>query len=126
LAYEDTSTILAFMEKMPRGEYLGEFEQMVLLAVTRLEGEAYGMSIVQELTDATGIEPAVASVYAALDRLERGALVASWVGAPTPERGGRAKRFFRLAPAGKEALVRSRAALAALWRDVDLGPEAQA
>jgi len=109
---------------MPRGGYLGEFEQMVLLAVARLEGDAYGMSIVQELSETTGTEPAVASVYAALDRLERGGLVASSVGSPTPERGGRAKRFFRLVPAGADALVRSRAALAALWRDLDLDPDA--
>lgn len=111
---------------MPRGEFLGEFEQMVLLAVARLEGDAYGMAIVQELADTTGTEPAVASVYAALDRLERGGMVASTVGAPTPERGGRAKRFFRLVPAGAHALVRSRAALAALWRGLDLDPDATA
>ncbi len=111
---------------MPRGDFLGEFEQMLLLAVARLRDDAYGMSIVQELTETAGIEPAVASVYAALDRLERGGLVVSTVGQPTPERGGRAKRYFRLLPAGAHALVRSRAALGALWRGLDLDPDARA
>ncbi len=111
---------------MPRGDYLGEFEQMVLLAVARLKSDAYGMSILQELVDTTGIEPAVASVYAALDRLERQGLVKSGVGEPTPERGGRAKRYFRLRPAGARALERSRAALNALWKGLELDPDARA
>jgi len=100
---------------MPRGEYLGEFEQMVLLAVARLDQEAYGIAILEELIATTGTEAAVASVYAALDRLERRGLVASSMGESTPERGGRAKRFFRLLPAGAEALHRSRNALDSLW-----------
>ena len=111
---------------MPRGDYLGEFEQMVLLAVARLEGDAYGMAIVEELTETTGTEPAVASVYAALDRLERRHLVSSEIGAPTPERGGRAKRFFSLLPAGAVALQRSRDALDALWDGLTLDPDAPA
>lgn len=111
---------------MPRGDYLGEFEQMVLLAVARLEGEAYGMSIVQELAETTGSEPAVASVYAALDRLARRRLVQAKIGAPTPERGGRAKRFFSLLPAGAEALRHSRHVLDALWDGLHLDPGARA
>jgi PadR family transcriptional regulator len=105
---------------MPRGEYLGEFEQMVLLAVARLARDAYGIAILDELTSTTGTEAAVASVYAALDRLERRALVASEIGAPTPERGGRAKRYFKLLPAGAMALHRSRNALDALWDGLEL------
>jgi PadR family transcriptional regulator PadR len=111
---------------MPRGEYLGEFEQMVLLAVARLGDEAYGMSILEEITETTGNEAAVASVYAALDRLERRRLVSSRIGAPTPERGGRAKRFFRLHPAGRMALRRSRQALNALWDGVELDLDGRA
>ncbi len=105
---------------MPRGEYLGEFEQMVLLCVARLGEDAYGMSILDELAETTGTEAAVASVYAALDRLERRGLVTSEVGAPTPERGGRAKRYFTLSPAGTVALERSRSALEALWEGLEL------
>lgn len=111
---------------MPRGDFLGEFEQMVLLAVARLEGDAYGMALVEELARATGVEPAVASVYAALDRLARRGLVTSEIGEPTPERGGRAKRFFHLLPAGARALQRSRDALDALWQGLDLDPDALA
>ena len=102
-------------ESMPRGEYLGEFEQMVLLAVARLDDDAYGIAILEELQHRTGTESAVASIYAALDRMERRGFVTSRLGAPTPERGGRAKRFFRLEPAGAVALHRSRSALDSLW-----------
>jgi len=108
---------------MPRGDFLGEFEQMVLLAVARLDGEAYGMSILDELQDRTGAEAAVGSVYAALDRLERSGYVTSEIGDPTPERGGRAKRFFSLRPEGAEALCRARSALDSLWDGLALDPD---
>jgi DNA-binding PadR family transcriptional regulator len=112
------------MEKiMPRGEFLGEFEQMVLLAVARLGERGYGMAIMEELAETTGTEVAVGSVYAALDRLERAGFVSSAVGEPTPERGGRAKRFFRLTPDGAWALNRSRRVLAALWDGLEVGAE---
>ena len=99
-------------------DYLGEFEQMVMLAVARLGQGAYGIAILDEIRARTGTEAAVASVYAALDRLERRGFIASAVGAPTPERGGRAKKFFALEPAGADALTRSRSALDALWDGV--------
>ena len=105
---------------MPRGEYLGEFEQMVLLAVLRLKEGAYGMAILEELQERTGREVAVASVYAALDRLARQGYVRSFVGEPSAERGGRAKRFFALEGAGARALAQTRTALDALWEGVEL------
>lgn len=105
---------------MPRGDYLGEFEQMVMLAVARLGDDAYGMSILDEIHARTGADVAVASVYAALDRLQRRSYVASSIGEPTPERGGRAKRFFSLEPAGAFALTRTRTAIDALWDGVEL------
>lgn len=105
---------------MPRGEYLGEFEQMVLLALARLGEEAYGMSVRDEIEARTGREVAIGSVYSALDRLERQGLVRSWLGEPTPERGGRAKRHFALEPAGARALSAARVALDALWEGVRL------
>jgi PadR family transcriptional regulator PadR len=105
---------------MPRGEYLGEFEQMVLLAVARLGQGAYGVSILDEIQERTGSEAAVGSVYASLDRLERVGMATSDLGDPTPERGGRAKRFFSLTPAGIVALQRSRRALEAMWDGLDL------
>lgn len=108
---------------MPRGEFLGELEQMLLLAVGRLGDGAYGMAIREEIERCTGTEVAIASVYAALDRLGRQGYVKSWVGSPTPERGGRAKRFFGLEPAGARALHRVRSALDNLWEDLELDVE---
>ena len=108
---------------MPRGEYLGEFEQMVLLAVARLSDGAYGIAILDEIQERTGAEAAVASVYAALDRLQRSGYVSSSVGAPTPERGGRAKRYYTLEPAGAYALHRSRRAIDSLWDGIELDTE---
>ncbi len=105
---------------MPRGDYLGEFEQMVLLTVARLGDEAYGMAIVDELLARTGIDANVGSVYAAVDRLQRRGYVSSRMGDPTPERGGRAKRFFNLEPEGAVALHRARTALDSLWAGLDL------
>jgi PadR family transcriptional regulator len=100
---------------MPRGGFLGEFEQMVLLAVARLGDGAYGMAILEEIQDRTGTESAVASVYSALDRLQRHGYVTSDMGDPTPERGGRAKRYFRLERSGADALERARSAIDSLW-----------
>jgi len=111
---------------MPRGEYLGEFEQMVMLAVARLGTGAYGMAILDEIHHRTGTDAAVGSVYAALDRLERRGYVASSIGDPTPERGGRAKRYFAVEPAGAFALTRSRAAIDALWKDLELPADGSA
>lgn len=108
---------------MPRGFYLGEFEQMVLLVVARLGDDAYGMSILEELEERTGREAAVASVYGALDRLARQGFVSSRVGEPSAERGGRAKRFFKLEPSGARALSNARGALEALWDGLELDPD---
>lgn len=106
---------------MPRGEYLGEFEQMVLLAIGRLDANAYGMAIRDELEERTGRDVVIGSVYSALDRLERAGLAHSEMGSPTSERGGRAKRFYTLTPDGIDALTRARRMLEALWEGLELG-----
>ena len=80
---------------MARRSYLGEMELMVLLAVVRLGDEAYGVPISKELLALAGREVALGSIYAALDRIEEKGFVTSVLGEPTPERGGRAKRYFR-------------------------------
>ncbi len=108
---------------MPRGEFLGEFEQIILLAVVRLAKEAYGMAIRDEIEARTGRDVSIGSVYSALDRMERRGLVGSGLGSPTPERGGRAKRFYRIERPGVVALEDSRTALASLWENVDLDSE---
>lgn len=103
--------------------FLSEFEHVVLLALARLRDDAYGMAIAQEIEERAGGEVAVGSVYSALDRLERKGYVSAWMGEPTPERGGRAKRFYRLEYGGLMALRRSRDLYARLWDGLELDPE---
>jgi PadR family transcriptional regulator, regulatory protein PadR len=99
---------------MPRS-YPGEFELMILLTLIRLGDNAYGVPVSKELFDKTGREVAVGSVYAALERLERKGLVSSTFGDPTPERGGRAKRYFRATAKGLREVEMARTALTSLW-----------
>ncbi|SRR6266542_4323580 len=104
---------------MAKGGYLGEFEQLILLAVLRLHGRAYGVPIRQEIEQCTGRAVAIGAVYATLDRLERKGFVASQVGDPTPERGGRAKRFYAVRPEGVLALRQSQQAVRNMMRGLD-------
>jgi PadR family transcriptional regulator PadR len=91
---------------------LGELEQLVMLATLRLGDEAYAVSIRDEIETQTGISLNRGSVYVALDRLDRKGLLVSAFGDPTPERGGKAKRCFKLTPAGRKALARADVAIA--------------
>jgi len=100
---------------MSRG-HLGEFELMVMLVLIRLGEDAYGVPIGRAIEEASGREVALGSVYAALERLEEKGLVASSVGDPTPERGGRAKRYFRVTNAGLQQVRKTRQTLVNLWR----------
>lgn len=108
---------------MPKGEYLGELEELVLLALARLEDEAYGMSIRREIEARTGRDVAIGSVYSSLERMEDKGYIRSWVGDPTPERGGKAKRYYGLESAGARALLASRERLDALWEGLELDPD---
>jgi len=96
-------------------EALGEFEHLVLLAILRLGEEAYGVPIAREIEGRTDREVSRAAVYIALRRLEKRGLVSSRLGAATPERGGRPKRFSRLEGAGLAQLQVSRRALMRMW-----------
>ncbi len=96
--------------------YLGEFEMMILLSVIHLGEEAYGVPISRELERHRGRAVSVGSVYAALDRLEEKGLVASFLGDPTPERGGKAKRYFRVTKAGLRQVHETRRILSSLWQ----------
>jgi len=89
---------------MSKGGSLGEFEHLVLLAVYRLGTDAYGMRVRREIAGRTGREVTIGAVYATLERLQSKGLVSSDIGEPTAERGGRAKRSFRLTGAGIEAI----------------------
>lgn len=86
---------------------LGEFEQIVLLAIRRLGDDAYGVTIAAEIRSCTGREPAPGALYTTLDRLEDKGLVSSRLGDPTPQRGGRAKRYFALNAKGLAAVIRA-------------------
>ena len=83
---------------------LGDLERLTLLAVLGLEGEAYGLAVQRALA-AAGRELAPGGVYTTLDRLERKGFLTSRWGEPTPERGGRAKRIYRVTAAGRRALA---------------------
>jgi PadR family transcriptional regulator, regulatory protein PadR len=104
------------VEKMARGGYLGEFELMVGLALIRLGDDAYGVPISREIEKRSGREVAIGSVYAALERLEEKGLVASRLGEPTAERGGRAKRYFRITSNGLNEVRETRRTLVSLWK----------
>jgi DNA-binding PadR family transcriptional regulator len=96
--------------------YLGEFELMILLAVIHLDDQAYGVPISRELERHRGRDVSVGSVYAALERLEGKGLVTSTVGDPTPERGGKAKRYFRVTREGLRQVQATRRVLTRLWQ----------
>jgi DNA-binding PadR family transcriptional regulator len=102
---------------MPR-HLLTDFELMLLLAVLRVGDDAYGVQIAREIEATSGRRVLLGAAYAALDRLERNGYVTSEVGDASPQRGGRAKRVFRVTPRGLRAAHDTRKALVAMWRDV--------
>lgn len=91
-------------EEMKRGELLGSLEHIILLALVRLDGSAHGMIVRREIEERTGRNISIGAVYATLERLEAKGYVSSFTGEPTAERGGRAKRLFRVEALGKRAL----------------------
>lgn len=100
---------------------LGEFEQLVLLAVMRLDREAYAVPIRQEIEERTSRSVARGALYVTLDRLEEKGYLKSWLADPTAERGGRAKRFYEVRPAGLKALEHSWTALRSMWEGLEPG-----
>ena len=102
-------------------QYLGEFEQVVLLALARLARPAYGGAIHEEILDATGRDVSIPAVYVTLKRMEKKGLVRSSVEAREP--GARPTRNYTVLPAGRTALARSRVLLERLWDGLDTGAE---
>ncbi len=101
---------------MPRpNDALSNFELMVMLAVIRLESSAYGVPIAEEIESHRGKAVSIGSVYAALERLEAKAFVNSELGESTAERGGRAKRYFRITSKGLSEVQETRRTLVELW-----------
>jgi PadR family transcriptional regulator PadR len=104
---------------MSEPPYLGEMEQIILLAVLRLGDGAYATPILEEIDAQAGRRVARGALYTALDRLETKGCLRSRLGEPLPERGGRARRYFSLTPAALRALKTSRSALLRLWQGVE-------
>ncbi|GLU52631.1 PadR family transcriptional regulator [Dyadobacter frigoris] len=101
-----------------KGTYLGEFEEIVLLAVAILAGGAYGAAITNEIEQQMGRTVNLGAVHAALHRLEEKGLVASQMGGATKERGGRRKRFFLVTAPGIKALKNIRQVRNQMWDDI--------
>jgi PadR family transcriptional regulator len=99
-------------------EHLGAFEQAVLLSLIRLGDEAYGRAIMHDVQARVGRDVAFGAVHATLERLQRKGLVTSRLGAGTPVRAGRPRRYYRLRPAGIRALNEARAAVDTLWHGI--------
>jgi len=106
---------------MGKGEYLGEFEQLVLLALIRLNDNAYGMTIRQLIQERTDRRVSIGQVYAALERLEAKGYLASRVADPEPIRGGRSKKLFALTDDGDSALALARGTIAKMAEGLELG-----
>jgi PadR family transcriptional regulator, regulatory protein PadR len=105
---------------------LGEFEQVVLLAILRLGDNAYGVAIRNEIKKCTRRAPSPGALYTTLDRLENKGLVESRFGDPTPQRGGRAKRFFVVTKKGHAAVGSAQRSYRRLLAGLDLLGEAHA
>lgn len=100
-------------------KFLGEFEQLVLLAILRLGEAAYGVAVIREIGARAGRSVSRGALYVTLDRLEDKGLLRSRQGSATPERGGRAKRLLAVTAAGRRALKQSRNALLEMWSGLE-------
>lgn len=103
---------------MPRRNPVGNLDLIAMSALVRLGDEAYGVSVSHEIKQTTGAEVALGTIYAVLQRLEREGMVTSSLGESTPERGGRAKRYFRITARGLREVKQMRRALGKLWQGV--------
>ena len=104
---------------------LGEFEELVLLAVCGLAQEAYALTIQQRLEDKAGRQATLGGIYRALNRLEKKGYVRSWMGEVTRVRGGKRKRFYEVTGAGTAAVLAARTAREGLWEGLPLKPALQ-
>jgi DNA-binding PadR family transcriptional regulator len=105
------------------GKFLAEFELYVMLAMARLDDEAYGASIRKEIQKRTGRPVSIGALYATLARLGEKGLVSFRVSEPQPVQGGRARKYCRLTPEGEEALQHSAAMLSRMMDGLDLAPQ---
>jgi PadR family transcriptional regulator len=105
---------------MSKRDYLGEFEHIVILALLRLADRAYGVTVRQEIEARTGRDVSIGAIYATLDRLEAKGYIKSQLGEPTPERGGRSKRFFHVTAKGIAAVNRTHRAIQSMTQGLSL------
>ena len=106
---------------MPKGFHLGDLEELVLLAVLRLRGEAHGGRILNELKSLAGRSVSISTVYVTLLRLEEKGYARSWKGKPSDARGGKAKRHYEVSPEGVAILKVVRDVREQMWQGVDAG-----
>ena len=114
----DTNHFIIILEEMGTRDFLGQHDLIVMLAVLRLGREAYGVPIGAEIEHRTGRQMLQGSVYSVLERLESRGLITSRLGEATPQRGGRAKRYFALTAAGIRQVHEMQRALESLWKDL--------
>jgi PadR family transcriptional regulator PadR len=105
-------------------DHLGEFEQLALLAVMRLGDDAWGARIQEELDATAEREASISAIYITLTRLEKKGMVRSWMGPPSDERGGKARRYFAVEPEGVVALDEARRRLLSMWDGLEADLEA--
>lgn len=103
-----------------KDKFLGEFEQFLLLAILRLGENAYGSTIRQLLAESIARDVTIGALYTTLERLEKKGLIESKMGEATAERGGRAKKYFKVSAQGQTALKRSKQALSNMWQGLAL------
>ena len=106
---------------MAKSDRPGAFEEVVLLAVARLDDEGYGVTILREIEERTKTRPALGAIYATLERLEARGWVTSYQGEAAPVRGGRARRHYKLTATGSRALEANRPMFDRLWDGLALG-----
>lgn len=105
---------------MDKEKFLGEFEQFILLAILKLGDDAYGSTVRQLLAETIGRDVTIGALYTTLERLEKKGLIEGRKGEATAERGGRAKKYFKVSASGQSALRRSKQALSAMWQGVSI------
>jgi len=98
-----------------KGTYLGEFEELVLLAVALLHDDAYGLGILDEIEAKSGRTVTISTIHSTLNRLEKKGLLTSYMGGATTARGGRSKRFFEITASGRKALIHAHKLRNTMW-----------